>query len=115
MTRGERLPPLTAGAHLIEILFEIGPVRYLGMGGAVSIDEQDVHAWQCNQGVALNPWENRVIRRLSRDYAYMLGQASDVNCPPPYTPPDLITPERRQKIADAMSSWADKLNQQRKR
>lgn len=90
-------------------------MRYLGMGGAVSIDEQDLYAWQVNQGIALNPWENRVIRRLSREYAYMLGQASEPNCPPPYAPPDLISQEQREKISNAMSNWADKLNQQRKR
>lgn len=115
MTRGERLPPVTAGAHLLDILFEIGPVKPASMGGTVAIDEQDLYAWQCNQGVDLTAWEARTIRVLSREYSHMLTQAADPACPPPFVPEDFINTAKRQKIADAMSGWADKLNQQRKR
>lgn len=97
------------------MLFEIGPVKPAGMGGTVAIDEQDLYAWQCNQDIALSPWEARTVRMLSREYSYMLGQASDPACPPPYVPEEYINAEKRKKIANAMSGWADKLNQQRKR
>jgi hypothetical protein len=85
------------------------------MGGTIGIDEQDLYAWQCNQGIDLTAWEARTIRSLSREYSHMLTQAADPACPPPYVPDDLMSAERRKKIADAMSGWADKLNQQRKR
>lgn len=114
-TRGDQLPPLAFGLHLIEILFEIGPVKPAGMGGTLAIDEQDVYAWQCNQDIALSAWEARTLRRLSREYSYMLTQASEPSCPAPYVPEEYINAERRKKIADAMSGWADKLNEQRKR
>lgn len=85
------------------------------MGNAVPVDEQDVYAWQCNQGIELTAWESRTIRMLSREYSHMLSIASDPSCPPPYVPEEYINAEKRKKIADAMSGWADKLNQQRKR
>jgi len=115
VTRGGSPPPLSHAAYLIDILFEIGPVKVAGMGGTVSIDEQDVYAWQCNQGIALSAWESRTIRTLSREYSHMLSVASDPSCPPPYVPDEYINTEKRKKIADAMTNWADKLNQQRKR
>ena len=115
VTRGDTLPPLTHGAYLVEILFEIGPVKSGGMGGAVSLDEQDIYAWQVNQGIELTGWEARTIRTLSREYAFMLSEASEPTCPPPYVPQEFIDAEKRRKIADAMTGWADKLNQQRKR
>ena len=114
-TRGDTFPPLAFGRYLIEILFEIGPVKPAGMGGTVSIDEQDIYAWQCNQGIALSAWEARALRVLSREYSHMLSEASAPDCPPPYVPEEFITAEKRKKIADAMTGWADKLNQQRKR
>lgn len=113
--RGEQLPPLAFGAHLIEILFEIGPIKPAGMGGAVGIDEADLHAWQCNQGVDLSAWEARTLRKLSREYAHMLSQASEPNCPAPYVSDEYINAEKRKQIADAMNNWADNLNKQRKR
>ena len=104
------MPPIEAGAHLLEILFEVGPTKTSGMGGQVGIDEIDLVAWQYNQSIDLTPWEAKAVRILSKEYAYMLGQASEVSCPPPWVDPSIMTDQRRQKIADAMSSWADKMN-----
>lgn len=109
-TASDAMPPIEAGAHLIEILFEVGPAKASGMGQQVGIDEIDLIAWQYNQDIALTPWEAKAIRTLSKEYAYMLGQASEANCPPPWLDPAIMTDERRQKIADAMSSWADNIN-----
>ena len=104
------MPQIEAGAHLLEILFEVGPSKSSGMGQQIGIDEIDLVAWQYNQGVSLSPWEAKAVRTLSKEYAYMLGQASDVNCPPPWVDPNILSEQRRQKISDAMSSWADKIN-----
>ena len=104
------MPHVEAGAHLLEVLFEVGPAKSSGMGGQVGIDEIDLLAWQQNQGIDLSPWEAKTIRVLSKDYAYMLGQASEANCPPPWVDPSIMTEERRQKISNAMLSWADKIN-----
>lgn len=109
-TKSDAMPHIEAGAHLLEILFEVGPAKPSGMGGQIGIDEVDLVAWQYNQGISLTPWEAKAVRTLSKEYAYMLGQASEANCPPPWVDPSIMTEERRQKIADAMSSWSDKIN-----
>jgi len=109
-TKSDAMPQIGAGAHLLEILFEVGPAKPVGMGGQVGIDETDLAAWQTNQCIALTPWEAKAIRALSREYAYMLGQASEASCPPPWVDPSVMTEERRNKIADAMSAWANNHN-----
>jgi hypothetical protein len=85
------------------------------MGGQVSISDLDLLAWQVNQGVDLSPWEVRTVKTLSREYAAMLSEATDANCPAPWTDKNLMTPERRQKIADAMMAWADNINAKTRR
>lgn len=114
-TRGGSLPPIDAGLHILEALFEIGPCKPAGMGGSVAIDDLDILAWQANQQLSLTPWEARTVRVLSHEYAAMLSRAGDAKCPPPYLPADLLDNARRRKISEAMSSWADKLNAQRTR
>ena len=109
------MPPIGAEAYLIEILFEIGPTKPAGMGGQVGIDEADLIAWQQNQQVRLSPWECRTIRMLSREYAGMLFEASKPDCPQPYVARLKISEEQRDKIADAMSNWADKLNKTKRK
>lgn len=104
------MPPLGAGAYLIEILFEIGPAKPSGFGGSSAIDEVDLASWMANQNVKLTPWEAKAIRQLSREYAAMLADAVEPNTPPPWVNPNLITQEHRQKIANAMSDWADAIN-----
>ncbi len=110
-TKAGALPELYGGYYLIEILFEVGPVKIAGMAGTVAIDETDLLAWQINQGVGLSSWEAQTIRLLSREYAAMLSEATDPRCPAPYLlPVNEMSDERRAKIADAMANWADKLN-----
>jgi hypothetical protein len=104
------MPQLRAGEYLIELLYEIGPVKPAGMGVSSSIDETDLLAWQANQSVSLLPWESKMIRVLSREYASMLAEASSPSCPAPYIASLEVSPEARDSIYDVMSSWADKLN-----
>lgn len=109
------MPKIGAGAYLIEILFEIGPTKPAGMGGQIGIDDLDLVAWQQNQQVMLSPWECQTIRSLSRDYAAMLFEASKPDCAAPYVAKVQITDEQRAKIAEAMGSWADKLNKAKRK
>lgn len=109
------MPPIGAAGYLIEILFEIGPTKPAGMGGQIGIDEADLIAWQQNQRVRLSPWECKTIRSLSRDYAAMLFEASKPDCPQPYVAKLRLSDEQRVRIADAMGSWADKLNKAKKK
>lgn len=109
-TKSDAMPPLGAGAYLIEILFEVGPSLPTGMGGHRPIGELDLAAWMFNQGVSLSPWESRAIRQVSREYAAMLSEAVEPNTPPPWVDPNIMSQERRDKIAKAMSDWANRIN-----
>lgn len=106
------MPPLAAGHHLLELLFEIGPTKPAGMGGQVGIDETDLLAWQSNQGIGLTAWECRTIRALSRDYASMLADATDRTCAAPYVPAPSQSPEIKKRISQSVESWLDNLDTQ---
>lgn len=109
-TKSDAMPPLLGGAYLVEILFEVGPAKPIGMGGSVAIDEVDLAAWMANQCITLTPWEAKTVRQLSREYAAMLSEAAEPNTPPPWLDPAIMTTERREKISKAMSDWANLIN-----
>lgn len=113
-TVGGSFPPISAGAHLLEILFDLGPAKPMPMSAPVAIDEIDLVAWQYNRDIRLSPFEARTIRELSRAYASQLSDASAKSCPAPYFPANGLDEARRQKISDAMSGFADKVNASRK-
>lgn len=56
--------PPNPAPYLTDWLFEIGPMT----GGDV-IGWLDLTAWQRITGIELTPWEARLIRRLSGEYA----------------------------------------------
>ena len=107
------LPPVHAGHYLMNVLFEVGPVKPMPMSSPVAIDEIDLLAYQINRDIALSGWEAQVIRELSREYAAMLSEASAANCPAPYFASETMNDERRRKIAQGMSDFANKLNASR--
>jgi len=82
----------------------------MAMSSPVAIDEMDLLAWQFNRGITLSSFETETIRELSRVYAGSLVEASSPDCPPPYFPASNLDDERRRRISEAMSSFADKLN-----
>lgn len=108
------MPPIEAGAYLVNILFEAGPAKPTGMGGLVSIDEIDLVAWQQNRDLRLTAWETKTIRQLSHIYASTAVEARDPKAGAPYIPtPTTMSDAQRQRISRAMSDWADKLNGKR--
>lgn len=113
-TVGGPMPPISAGGHLLSILFDVGPVKPMAMSSPVAIDETDLMAWQFNRQMRLRAFETETIRELSRVYAGQLVESQSTSCPPPYFPENALTEERRKKISDAMSGFADKLNASRK-
>jgi hypothetical protein len=60
------MPPCPAPL-LVEYLFEIGPVMAGGMGNA-PLTHAEISAWQCNVGIELQPWQARMLKKLSADY-----------------------------------------------
>jgi hypothetical protein len=107
------MPPIHAGAHLIEILFDIGPAKPMPMSAPVAIDETDLMAWQWNRGIKLSAFEAGAIKELSRHYAAQLMDAASPTCPPPYFPTDGLSEERRKKISAGMRDFASALNASR--
>jgi hypothetical protein len=86
-----RLPDNPA-PHLTDWLLEIGPTN--SEGG--SIGWRDIEAWQSIVGIELEPWEARLIKRLSAEYASMRFRGEKADCPAPYM---LVTPEAQDRVA----------------
>ena len=49
------------------------------------ITYRDLAAWQEISGVELLPWEGRLLRRLSGDFASQQHKARKADCAPPFT------------------------------
>lgn len=81
------LPPLEGGEYLLGYLFEIGPALAGGLGPA-PLTHGELRAWQDNTGIALMPWEARLLRRLSLEYVAASQAATERNAPPPWRPDD---------------------------
>lgn len=75
--------PRNPAAYLTEWLFEIGP-SVAGTMGESPLGYRDFAAWQEISGVALMPWEARILRRLSGDYLGQRHRAEEPACPAPY-------------------------------
>lgn len=80
------LPPLSA-PWVVDKLMEIGPIVAAGMG-AGPIGWRDITAWQEVTGFTLEPWEARLIRKLSTEYLTVMTDARKADCPPPWSPVD---------------------------
>lgn len=91
-------PPLECAQHIINYLFEIGPILSTGMG-AVSISNQELYAWQSNVHIRLKPWESRFIRKLSTEYLSESHKAAKEGAPAPWQS-DIEYIDKKQSIVD---------------
>ncbi len=76
------MPPNPA-PHIVDRLLEIGLTEAAGMG-AGPMTWLQIDAWSRLTGVALAPWEARLLRRLSSDYLAESRRAEDINWPSPW-------------------------------
>ncbi len=76
------LPPNPA-PYLVDWLLEIGPTLPTGMGSS-PITYGAMLDWQAIMGVELEPWEARILRQLSGEYASEQYHARDKDRPAPY-------------------------------
>jgi hypothetical protein len=90
------MPPSPA-PHIIDRLVEIGLTEAAGMGSG-PLSWREIAAWQENTSVQLEPWEARLIRRLSSAYLAEGRRAESENCPPPWRAP--VT-QRERDIEEA--------------
>jgi len=85
------MPPLDGVAHLLGYLYELGPTMAAGMG-AGPITYSEIRAWMESVGVDLQPWEVRILRRLSLIYLNESHKAEKRDCPAPWRAPDAKPP-----------------------
>lgn len=79
------MPEIVAGRYLIDYLFDVGPVVSGSMGSG-PVTSKNLIPWMEEQGLSLQPWEARFIRRLSQEYLAESQKATDRKCPPPWRP-----------------------------
>jgi hypothetical protein len=77
------MPPLEWGDYLIEYLFELGPTMPAGMGSG-PLTPSEIEAAQRLLGVQFQPWEARLLMRLSREYLGESHKATEQNAPAPW-------------------------------
>lgn len=72
------MPEFEYAGHLVEYLFEFGPVKADG-----PLEAENILAIQKVLGVKFKPWESRLLIRLSRGYKAEMHAATKRNAPPP--------------------------------
>lgn len=77
------LPPIEAGAYIVDLLMEIGPAHE-GMAGPVPITYRDLAAYEGVTGVPLDGFEARILRVLSIAWCAGINESRAHNAPPPY-------------------------------
>lgn len=89
------LPPNSA-PNLVDYLFEVGPTVPAGMGATV-IGWADITAWRRETGVYLEPWQARLLRRLSRDFLGEYQEAGKIDRAAPWSAPT-VDDDRRAMV-----------------
>lgn len=79
------MPDAGEADYLLSYLWEIGPTLVAGMGSG-PITHLELRAWQANSGIELQPWETRVLRRLSIEYLITAQKAEKADCVAPWQP-----------------------------
>lgn len=103
------MPPVSQYEQtLIELLFDIGPVMPLGMGGTVAISEADIGWYRLNRRCHLTTTECGLLRTFSRIYAQALGKATEKDAPAPWRPAQI----NRADVAKGFAEWAAKMKEQ---
>jgi hypothetical protein len=75
--------PEISAEYLIGYLWEVGPT-VPGPSGEVRITNTELRHWQENSGITLQPWECRILRRLSSDYVNECYAAAKPEAKPPF-------------------------------
>lgn len=93
-----QMPPNVA-PHLIDRLIEIGLTGVGGLG-AVPLSWGEIDAWCNRTHVDLEPWEARLIRKLSMAYLTEARLAEDEHRPPPWA--GVVTAREREVETDRL-------------
>lgn len=98
--------PEADAIYLVGYLWEVGPVLSGGMS-AIPVSFSELESWQRQTGICLQPWEVRLLRRLSFDYLSESHKAEEADCPPPWSPvePEINREEVSRKVQNAMRAF----------
>lgn len=81
------MPPIEWGRYLVDYLLEFGPTMPTGMGSA-PLMPSEIEAAQRLLGIELQPWEARLLLRLSREYLAESYRATEQHCSAPWQDPE---------------------------
>lgn len=76
------MPPNPA-PHITDWLIELGITEAAGMGAA-PLSWREIAAWADGICVPVQPWERRLLRRLSATYLAEGRKSESEHCPPPW-------------------------------
>lgn len=76
------MPPIE-DRFLIDCLNDIGPGFAAGGMGPAMV-ETELLNWQANTGFELEPWQSRMLKRLSVDHYTQRQKSTKPNCPAPW-------------------------------
>ena len=101
------MPPLPEGLPYIDWLMDAGPIESAAAGSS-AIGWRTLQAWQEGTGIALEPWEARLLRRLSGDWLREAERARKPDCPAPWTgePIEINREAVAKKVGLAFASLA---------
>lgn len=91
------MPPLEWGQYLLDYLFEFGPTMAAGMGSG-PLTAVEISAWQDLLGIEFEPWEARLLRRLSNEYLGESYAATKRDRPPPFGASKVLTKAKARDI-----------------
>jgi len=77
------MPEIPWGRYLLDYLWDLGP-SMPGPACNVGISPPWLESWEREQGIRLSPWESRLLRRVSAEYAGEAAQATAADRPPPF-------------------------------
>ncbi len=83
------MPPVEAGKHIVDFLFEFGPLVRSGDGSG-PMTHTEIRNFQENTGVEFDSWGARLLFKLSREYYSESNRAKSVDCPEPWDQEKLL-------------------------
>ena len=89
--------PHNPAPHITDRLTELGLVGSNGMG-AVPLSWAEIASWRQLTGVPIEPWEARLLRRLSAAYLAESRAAESETSPPPWR---IVITRRQREIEEA--------------
>lgn len=80
-----KYPEIEFGFHVIDYLFELGPVTYTG-DGISPVSFTEIANWALLTRTPVSSWEAKALRGLSTAFVRQSVAAKDPKCPSPWEP-----------------------------